>query len=137
MGSQEKTNAVDPVSLAFISLAAWRENRNHGIPGLQSVCNVIINRMAAWQESGYQVVTTHEQFSSMTAPGDPQLGLYPAVADPQWREAQVLAREGLAGTLPDITGGATNYYALGEEEPRWAVGMQPTVIIGSQQFLKP
>lgn len=130
-------NPVDPISLAFVSLAAWRENRGGFVPGMQSVINVIVNRMRASGHSGYQVVTTHAQFSSMTAPGDPQLGLYPAVADPQWHEARVLAEAGLQGTLADITGSAQNYYALGGEEPEWAASMQPTVIVANQQFLRP
>lgn len=105
---------------------------------MTSVINSVINRIAAgYGKTAYQVVTAREQYSSITAPGDRQLGLYPAVSDPQWLEAQVLAGQALQGTLRDITMGSTNYYALGMEEPEWATGMTPTVIISGQQFLRP
>jgi hypothetical protein len=124
----------------IVALCAWRENRGGGIPGMQSVINCIANRMKARSETGYEVVTLPFQFSSMTAPGDPQLDLYPRRLKPGWTEwlaAQQLAEEALNGTLEDITDGATSYYALSMAKPPWwAPSMTPTVVIEGQQFLK-
>src|SRR5665213_2213060 len=113
----------------ILALCAWRENRSGQTPGMQSVCNSVANRMKTRGQSAYQVVTARKQYSSMTAPGDPQLGLYPTEGDAQWIEAQALAGEALAGTLPDITGGATSYYAVDIPEiPWWAPSMTLSLI---------
>jgi len=123
--------------LFIVALCAWRENRHGQTPGMQSVCNSIVNRMKTRRQTAYQVVTAPEQFSSITTAGDPQLGLYPVPTDAQWLEAQILAGEALQGTLEDITGGATSYYAISMAEPPWwASSMTETVIVAGQQFLK-
>jgi hypothetical protein len=121
----------------MLSLVAWRENRHGQTPGMQSVCNCVVNRMRARKQTAYQVVTAYKQFSSITAPGDVQLGLYPGTGDPLWAEAQLLAGEALGGTLADITDGSTSYYALSlAEPPYWAPTMTPTVVVAGQQFMR-
>ena len=94
------------------ALCAWRENRGGGTAGLQSVLNVLQNRAIHRGTSIYAEATRRLQFSSMTAPGDPNLIIYPADDDPQWAMALVLAGQMADGVLQDITGGATSYYAL-------------------------
>ena len=94
------------------ALCIWRENRG-GLPqpdAMQSVINVILNRAVKHNESVYLVCTTHAQFSSISMPG-PESYLWPTETDPQWQTACSLAAEAAAGTLADITGGATLYYA--------------------------
>jgi hypothetical protein len=100
---------------AILALTIWRENRGGGIPGMQSVANVIYNRVA---KRGTDVTTEclrKLQFSSMTAQGDPELSLGPNALDAAgwstWLSALDLAGEAAANNLPDITGGATVYYA--------------------------
>jgi spore germination cell wall hydrolase CwlJ-like protein len=95
----------------LLALTAWRENRGGGASGMQSVANVIMNRAAARKTDAYTECVRPLQFSSLTAKGDPELTLWPADADAQWAEALALAAEAAAGTLEDITGGATLYYA--------------------------
>jgi len=90
------------------ALTAWRENRQYGKPGLQSVINVIVNRAA--RVSPYAVCTQHAQFSSISMPG-PESYLWPGDQDPQWLEALSLASQAAAGTLVDLTNGSTLYYA--------------------------
>ncbi len=51
------------------------------------------------------------QFSSITAKGDPETGLWPSDSDPAWQSALALASRAAAGMLDDITGGAMLYYA--------------------------
>lgn len=104
---------------------------------MQSVMNVVMNRVHRNNSSAYDEIMKPEQFSSMTSPGDPQLGLYAKDNDPQWLLAQALSTKALSNVLPDITGGALSYYAVDIPKiPWWAPSMTPTVIIAGQQFLK-
>jgi len=119
------------------ALCCWRENRGGGVPGMQSVFNVLMNRAAQRHTDVYTEAVRRLQFSSMTAAGDPNLILYPADLDPQWAEALMLAQQADSGLLDDITGGATSYYALSmTTPPYWATGMTETVTIAGQKFFK-
>lgn len=96
-------------------LTAWRENRGGGgVPGMQSVINVICNRAARDSISVTAECLKRLQFSSMTAPGDPELHLGPDPLVPtdwaSWEQAVMLV---VMDPLADITGGATDYYAPG------------------------
>lgn len=121
----------------MLALTAWRENRGGGYEGMQSVANVILNRARKRGDSAYEECIRPWQFSSITAKGDPELSLYPALNDPQWKLAQSIAQDAADGTLPDITQGATFYYALSiPNPPAWATAMQKTVEIQGQIFFK-
>jgi len=107
---------------------------------MTSVLNVLMNRAAKRKTSVYEEAIRRLQFSSMTAAGDPNLILYPSAIDPQWAEALALMAEASQGTLTDITGGATHYYApAGQKDgkaPAWAATMTETAIIAGQIFFK-
>lgn len=45
-----------------------------------------------------------------------------------------IARDCVAGTIPDPTGGATHYYADSIAAPKWAIGKTPTVKLGHHLF---
>lgn len=95
----------------ILAITVWRENRGGGLPGMQSVANVILNRAAKRGTTAYAECTRAKQFSSMTAPGDRELTLWPSDGDPQWAQALDLAQQASAGALADITEGAIDYYA--------------------------
>ena len=119
------------------ALCAWREARGGGSDGMQSVLNVLQNRAARRGTSIYAEVVRKWQFSSMTAPGDPELIMFPTDIDPQWQVALRLAQSMADGTLSDITDGAIGYYALSmTTPPAWAVRMTPTVTIAGQKFYR-
>lgn len=124
------------------ALTAWRENRGGGAQGMQSVINVIFNRAAKHNQSPYAVCTSHDQFTSINPPSSmtvaaTETGLWPSDTDPQWLEAMSLAGQAVAGTLEDITEGATSYYALTmATPPYWAASMTHTVTIQNQAFYK-
>ena len=121
--------------LFMFALTIWRENRGGGRVGMQSCGNVILNRAARRKTSPYEECVRAWQFSSITAPGDPELTIWPRLSDAQWIEAQALARNAALGNLPDITGGATSYFALSlAEPPSWAATMTKTVEIAGQAF---
>jgi spore germination cell wall hydrolase CwlJ-like protein len=121
----------------ILALTAWRENRGGGTQGMQSVMNVILNRSIKRGTDAYTESVRPQQFSSLTAKGDPELTLYPADNDHQWQEALALASQAAAGTLEDITGGAISYYALSmPTPPYWAASMKQTATIEGQVFLR-
>ena len=129
----------DQVDLTTAALCAWRENRG-GRPvedALQSVLNVIRNRMLKMGETAYKICTTHAQFSSMTMI-DPETSLWPIEEDPIWIKSLMLAQQMLNGTLIDITLGSTNYYApAGMKDgaaPSWAAHMTYVTTIAGQRF---
>lgn len=101
------------LDLTFLAITSWKENRGAGTAGMTSVMNVIQNRAARDKTSCYAECVKRLQFSSITATGDPELTLWPAEDDPQFIEAQTLAQYAASGTLTDLTGGATIYYAPG------------------------
>jgi len=94
-----------------LALTIWRENRGGGIPGMQSVANVIVNRATRNKTSAFAECVKPWQFSSITAKGDPELTLWPKDDDVRWAQALDLAEQAASGALQDITGGALLYYA--------------------------
>jgi spore germination cell wall hydrolase CwlJ-like protein len=126
----------------LIALTAWRENRGGGYPGMQSVANVILNRAAARGTAPYQECVRPLQFTSICPP--PQMtaqaseaNVWPSLSDPSWTVALGVAQAAVNGSLDDITGGATNYYALSmATPPAWAGAMTMTVVIEGQAFYK-
>lgn len=108
------------LEIAIPALCAWRENRGGQRSGMQSIVNVLHNRAVRdnstmYAEAVRRIVNkaghSTGQFSSMTTSGDPELTLWPVVGDPQMAVALDLTQEQLDGQLPDITLGATLYYA--------------------------
>ena len=123
--------------ISIAALCAWRENRGGGRTGMQSVLNVLFNRAQKRGTTMGIEATRPWQFSSMTAPGDAQLILYPQTGDVQFATALEMAQEASNGTLQDITGGATSYYAVSmPQPPAWAAEMTQTAEIQGQLFFK-
>ena len=118
------------------ALTMWREARGEGQDGMRAVGHVIDNRAKLHGLSWAQVVYQRLQFSSMTAPGDPQLTTVPIVPDPQFNDAYAIADAIMAGNDEDNTDGAISYYATSIPAPYWAASMVQTVQIGKQIFFK-
>ena len=92
------------------SLCLYREARGEGLTGMTAVACVIRNRTAKHHTSFYAEVLKPLQFSSMTAPGDRQLGYFAGENDRTWQVAQETADRVISGQTADITGGATHYH---------------------------
>lgn len=128
---------------AVIALTAWRENDEGGTDGMQSVINTLQNRAARRGTDMYTEAIRPMQYSSIAPPPemkarDSEAARWPALNDSAYATALQLAEQALDGTLADITGGATNYYALSmEEPPDWAAEMTYTVTIKGQKFFRP
>lgn len=122
----------------------WAEARGEGYRGMQAVANVIMNRRAIsaqtptrrdwWGETVSEICLSPNQFSAWRA-DDPNRGQALAVteSDSEFRSASTIALQALAGTLPDITFGATHYHAVGVY-PDWASGASRVASIGQHVF---
>jgi hypothetical protein len=129
------------------ALCAWREARNGGTPGMQSVINVLSNRAKHNNTTLYIEATKYEQFTSIAPPAgmtaqQSEANLWPTkINSYEWSlylTAEDLVSLAMSETLPDITGGATMYYAESmTEPPKWDwFKLQYTVTIANQKFFK-
>ena len=122
----------------------WGENRGGGVPGMQSVCNTILNRVAAKSWYGDNVIDVclkHNadgvyQFTCWS-PKDPN---YKKLIDlgldgRGFESALFIARTGLMGRLLDLTGGATHYHAR-SILPYWAKGLKPCAEVAGHLFYR-
>ncbi len=121
----------------YLARTIWGEARGEGARGMQAVGNVILNRVArgGWYGASIKdVVLKPYQFSAWNV-GDPNRTKMLNATDADLRQARTIALQLQAGTLPDITGGATNYHAT-SVSPAWAKKMTKTVQIGNHVFYK-
>lgn len=132
-----------------LARTAWAENRGGGSLGMQSVINVILNRLAYsestpgrdwWGNTIQEICKMRSgsvyQFSCWN-PADPNYSqmVRVDVTDSAFNTALQLATMALAGQLPDITHGSTHYYAPAVvPEPFWARGQQARADIAGQLF---
>lgn len=97
---------------SVFALVIWREARGEGRDGMRAVAHVIYNRVVAshlpdqWDD----VIEAKWQFSSMTAPGDSQLVVWPKQPNPEFEDAMQIAELIYMGGDFDITDGA-HFYA--------------------------
>ncbi len=132
----------NPYPLVLMALCAWREARHEGAEAMAGVCHTILNRSKKpgwWGNSVVNCIRQRNQFTSMTFLGDPQLTLYPDVADPNWKTALGIAGKAIEGTLDDPTNGATYYYdaTLDRNPPWWSTNGSTyhTANIGQLRFM--
>ena len=117
---------------------AWGEARGLGRTGMQGVINVVQNRVAMQDWMGktlLEVCLKPYQFSCWNS-NDPNRAKILAVtsADPDFAVALGLADRAIAGTLPDLTYGADNYYDTSIGAPKWVVGARFKALIGDMLF---
>lgn len=120
-----------------VARTLWGEARGEGGEGMQAVANVIMNRVARpgwWGRTPREVCQKKWQFSCWNAT-DPNLHKLLAVdaRDPQFALALDIAAQAVAGALPDITNGATNYKVRGWPAA-WAASMTKVARIGNHDF---
>lgn len=117
---------------AVLMAEAWGE----GEIGMMAVAEVIRNRAQERHRSPLGVVTTPKQFSCLnnTSPE----ALYGRFAtNPDYEKALRIARliYNQPERLPGHAQGA-NHYTRSDEQPSWAVGKQPVVVIGAHAFYR-
>lgn len=108
---------------AFLALAIWREARGASTEAKIAVGYSIMNRVARpswWGRTLEEVLGKKWQYSSLAAPGDPQLLLYPRCEDPSWRECLAVSRAVLAKDIPNPFPSADSYFDSSITAPKWA-----------------
>lgn len=124
------------------ALTTWREARGEvatvGRDALRGVLHVIDNRSKKRGKSWSQVCLQYLQFSSMTAPNDPQIkgGVVPVQPDPIFIDCYDIADVIKGGGDFDLTLGADHYFNPHVVLPTWAAGMTATIVIGNHAFYK-
>ena len=127
----------------MLALTMYREARGDGRDAMRAVGHVIRNRVNSGWGDWDHVITKKWQFSSISAPGDSQLVVWPDSPDAIFEVAMQLADDIYDGNDQDITGGAINYW-----NPKYATSasfkkavetgaFQKTVTIGGHDFFKP
>lgn len=131
-------NIVDNLSdLEVIAHTAYGENRGGGIPGMQSVINVIFNRANKggwWGNTAREVCLKPYQFSCWI-PGSSDYIATINADDFQLNDALDLAQEAIEGNLIDITKNSCYYISESMKQlPHWCIGHTPAVTISGQIF---
>lgn len=103
----------------LIALTIYREARSEGKRGMQAVANVIANRIHGGWGDAIKVLTTKNQFSSITVKGDSQTIVFPAPPNPDFEYCMQLAQAVMDNKLEDISGGALYYANLGTASSGW------------------
>ena len=130
---------TDPQQI--VARTAWGEARGGGQIGIQSVCNVVMNRARHprwWGSTPIEVCLKPWQFScwNMNDPNRSKL-LAVSASDADFAAALDLAAAALTGELPDITGGADSYYAAYlSTPPDWAANATFTAEVAGQLFYR-
>ena len=118
------------------------EASNQGEQGMAAVANVMRNRADGNPSRIYREVKKPYAFSSLNSASTGKTGgrgfaghVTRASRDPNWRTALRIVDKMYAGTLTDVTKGAT-HYTLVNEYVSWMRSMKLTVVIGSHKFLR-
>lgn len=121
----------------MLALCIWREARSEPREGKVAVGYTVMNRAAHpgwWGNDVYSVITKPMQYSSITAPGDAQLHLFPKLSDAVWLECLQIASDIIDGTAPNPVPGADSYFADYIPPPRWATSDKFVRQIGHHVF---
>jgi N-acetylmuramoyl-L-alanine amidase len=125
---------------ALLASCLILEAGGEGRAGMQAVMNVISNRAGGRPELFAREVLRPRQFSafnSVRTAADRQRLIDRARAHPRWSQALQMADLARRGQLPDITLGATHYYATHlPAPPAWASQMTATRELGGHRFFR-
>ena len=132
----------DELAIDVLARTMWGEARGEGSIGMQTVAQVIMNRVRVaqshdgywWGNNVVQVCQKPYQFSCWNK-DDPNYRQVIAVDDKDLHfvTARRIARRVYYNTVDDITEGATHYHARGIT-PYWAKNEKPVTVIGSHIF---
>lgn len=125
------------MDLAMLALTVWREARGEGTEGMKAVACSIRNRVRRpswWGHTFYEVCTKKWQYSSMTAPNDPQLGKFPSRDDHEFEQSLWISNEVVEGRIKSPVPGADSYYDSSIAPPAWAIPAKFVGRIGRLNF---
>jgi hypothetical protein len=109
----------------YLALVIWREARGASHDAQVAIGWTVMNRVARpgwWGTTIDEISTKRFQFSSLTAPGDPQLVKWPVCSDASWLACLGVAYDILHGDEPTMFPGADSYYDDSIAAPAWTHG---------------
>lgn len=123
----------------LLARTIWGEARGEGARGMQAVANVVMNRVYHPKWWGHDVISVCLQAGQFSCwnKNDPNLVKVQTIEadDPVFITAQEIAAEAIAGTLPDITNGATTYKESHWPWPHiWGPEIPPQIVVGKHSF---
>lgn len=121
----------------MLVLTVWREASGELHPAKVAVTFSILNRVAHpkwWGTRLGPVIAKKWQYSSMAAPGDPNLIRYPLPQDLSFQDALLAVNAVLAGTESNPVEGADSYYDISIAPPKWAKPEQFVKQVGAFRF---
>jgi len=129
----------------ILARTLWGEARGETLAGQIAVAWTIRNRVndgkdKSWWGEGYAGVCQKPYQFSCWNRNDPNFA-YLSGAKPipfrEFAQAQIAADQVMAGKVPDLTGGATHYYATSmKTPPAWAAKAKQTRKLGHHVFFK-
>jgi spore germination cell wall hydrolase CwlJ-like protein len=111
MSSPAELQNIADTALAWITV--WREAQGEPMAGQIAVCYTLITRAAHPSWMGHTIeecAIKAWQYSSLTAPGDPNLIKWPKLSDPVGLACMRVADEVLRGAVGNPFPGADSYY---------------------------
>jgi spore germination cell wall hydrolase CwlJ-like protein len=121
----------------LLKLTVWREARGASPECQAAVTYSILNRAAHpawWGKSLYDVITAKWQYSSIAAPGDLQLWMYPKLTDPSFIAVCRIVDNAISGNIPNPAPGADSYFDQSIAPPKWATDNKLVAHIGRIKF---
>lgn len=135
--------AVSARDREILARTLWGEARGEGLAGQLAVAWTIRNRVfdgkdKSWWGEGYAGVCLKAWQFSCWNKNDPNYA-YLSGAKPipkgQFNQAMEAANAVIDGTVDDMTGGATHYYATSmPKPPAWIKGAKLTLAMGHHRF---
>jgi len=125
------------IDVVFLALVVWREARGESIECQTAVAYSIMNRVERpswWGKNICDVLFKKWQYSSMTAPTDPQLAKWPKTEEVSWQQCFEISKEVLSGYTENPVPGADSYFDISIPDPVWATPDKFVAQIGRIKF---
>lgn len=127
--------------LGLLALLIWREARDQIYEAMLGVGWSVRNRVTRpryWGTDWVSCIGHKWAYSSMTAPGDPNLIVYPDTGLKAWETVSQAAEMAYSGTAQDPANGATHYFSHMASPPAWAIAPDTEFVtqIGAFRFYK-
>jgi spore germination cell wall hydrolase CwlJ-like protein len=121
----------------MLALLIWREARSEPYAGQVAVACTVRDRVVHpkwWGNDYISVITKKWQYSSIAAPNDQQLILYPQAGDEKFKVCLGVASGVIAGILKHPMPSSDSYYATYIPAPDWATPDKLVGKIGQHNF---
>jgi spore germination cell wall hydrolase CwlJ-like protein len=121
----------------LLALVVWREARGEGYHAQVAVAYSILNRVEKpswWGRTLAQVIAKKWQYSSMTAPTDPQLIKFPVQPDASFEQVMDVVEAVVTRSVGNPAPHADSYYDTSIPAPKWATDDCFVAQIGTLRF---